>query len=89
MNPTEHVYDSTSETGYNVLVGGSEYYNPLAEVMLKQADNVDKWLKADATVKLNLPAGFSTQATLWLGRSPVSADTLYVRVTQNLFKWKL
>ena len=35
MNPTEHVYDSTSETGYNVLVGGSEYYNPLAEVMLK------------------------------------------------------
>ena len=64
MNPTEHVYDSTSETGYNVLVGGSEYYNPLAEVMLKQADNVDKWLKADATVKLNLPAGFSAQATL-------------------------
>ena len=57
-------YDSTSETGYNVLVGGSEYYNPLAEVMLKQADNVDKWLKADATVKLNLPAGFSAQATL-------------------------
>ena len=64
MNPTEHVYDSTSETGYNVLVGGSEYYNPLAEVMLKQTDNVDKWLKADATVKLNLPAGFSAQATL-------------------------
>ena len=26
--------------------------------------NVDKWLKADATVKLNLPAGFSAQATL-------------------------
>lgn len=64
MNPTEHVYDSTSETGYNVLVGGSEYYNPLAEVMLKQTDNIDKWLKADATVKLNLPAGFSAQATL-------------------------
>lgn len=63
MNPTELVYDDTSETGYNVLVGGGEYFNPLAEVMLKQVDNTDKWLKADATTKLNLPAGFSAQAT--------------------------
>lgn len=63
MNPTEPVYDSTSETGYNVLVGGTEYYNPLAEIKLKQVDNTDKWLKADATVKLNLPAGFNMQTT--------------------------
>ena len=73
MNPTEHVYDSTSETGYNVLVGGSEYYNPLAEVMLK-AQFASRILGTSHS---------------WLGRSPVSADTLYVRVTQNLFKWKL
>lgn len=64
MNPTEPVYDSSSETGYNVLVGGSEYYNPVAEAMLKQVDNIDKWQKADATVKLNLPAGFYAQTTL-------------------------
>lgn len=64
MNPTEPAYDSDSETGYNVLTGGEEYYNPLAEIMLKQIDNEDKWLKADATMKVNLPAGFSIQATL-------------------------
>lgn len=70
MNPTEPVYDETSETGYNVLIGGSEYYNPVAEVMLKQADNVDKWLKADATVRINLPAGFYASATLgWEDRN--------------------
>lgn len=69
MNPTEHVYDNTSETGYNVLVGGSEYYNPVAEVMLKQVDNIDKWQKADATVRLNLPAGFFALTTLgWENR---------------------
>lgn len=64
MNPTEFLYDSTNDTGYNVLTGSSDYYNPVAEIMLKQNDNIYKWLKTDATVKLNLPAGFSAQVTL-------------------------
>ena len=52
MNPTIPAYDSTSDTGYNVLTGGDDWYNPLAEVKLKQDANIDKWIQADATLKV-------------------------------------
>ncbi len=63
MNPTIPAYDSTSDTGYNVLTGGDDWYNPLAEVKLKQDANIDKWIQADATLKVNLPYGLFAQGT--------------------------
>lgn len=69
LNPTLSPYDPSSESGYNVLTGGTDYFNPVADIMLRQNEGIDKWLSADATVKLNLPAGFSAQATVgWQDR---------------------
>ncbi len=64
LNPTQTPYDATQSHGYNVWTGGWEYYNPVADVMLQQNDGKDKWLVADATLKLNLLPYLNTQATL-------------------------
>lgn len=64
MNPTEPVKDPDSSSGWNVLTGSNDYYNPVAEIMLKQVDNIDKWISADGVIKLNLPLGFSLSATM-------------------------
>lgn len=64
MNPTEPVKDPKSSSGWNVLTGSNDYYNPVAEIMLRQVDNIDKWISADGVVRLNLPSGFSLSATM-------------------------
>jgi TonB-linked outer membrane protein, SusC/RagA family len=64
LNPTETPYDATSQTGYNVWTGGWEYFNPVADVMLRQDKGKDKWLLADATLKLNFTQELSAQATI-------------------------
>lgn len=64
MNPTEHIYDTESESGYNVITGGSDYYNPVADIMLRQNDKIDTWILADANIRLNLPYGFSGQVSM-------------------------
>lgn len=64
LNPTQTPYDNTKPHGYNVWKGGWEYYNPLADIMLQENDGKDKWLVADATVKINLLSYLSTQATI-------------------------
>lgn len=69
MNPSEPIYDPEDPSGYNVIIGGDYYFNPVADVNLKQRDKVDKWILADANVKLKLPLGFSAQATVgWQDR---------------------
>lgn len=69
MNPTEAIYDPQSLSGYNVITGGSDYYNPVADIMLKKADKIDKWMLVDASVRLNLPLGFSGNVTMgWQDR---------------------
>ena len=64
MNPTEHIYDPDNESGYNVITGGSDYYNPVADIMLRQNDKIDTWILADANIRLNLPYGFSGQVSM-------------------------
>ncbi|WP_220392914.1 SusC/RagA family TonB-linked outer membrane protein [Chitinophaga lutea] len=54
MNPTETPYDATDVTGYNVLTGGYDYFNPLAEVKLRKDEGQFKYLLASTTLKLNL-----------------------------------
>lgn len=64
MNPTMSIYDETSDSGYNILIGGGNYLlNPVAEIELKQADKIDKWILADVAAKLILPYGFSINTT--------------------------
>ena len=64
LNPTISAYDADSQTGYNVLTGGWEEWNPVADINLKKLQGLDRWLKADATFKLNLLPGLSAQGTI-------------------------
>lgn len=59
LNPTISPYSDVNESGYNVLTGGNDTWNPLADVMLKDISRTEQWISADATVKFNLPYGFS------------------------------
>ncbi len=75
LNPTLPIYDENNPSGYNVLTGDSYAFNPVADLMLKQRDKLDKWLNADMTLKLNLPYGLSASVTAgWQDRQ---AETTY------------
>lgn len=64
LNPTQTPYDSSKPHGYNVWTGGWEYYNPVADIMLRQNNGEDKWLLADATARLNLTSYLNTSVTV-------------------------
>lgn len=64
LNPTISPYDPNSRTGYNVLTGGWEEWNPVADINLKKLKGIDRWLKADATFKVNILSELSAQATI-------------------------
>ncbi|WP_198315539.1 SusC/RagA family TonB-linked outer membrane protein [Chitinophaga tropicalis] len=54
MNPTETPYNANDVTGYNIPVGGYDYFNPLAEVKLRKDQAQYKYLLASSTLKINL-----------------------------------
>lgn len=55
LNPTIAVFDPESDSGYNVTdnIAGKDF-NPVADIMLRERGGTDKWLLADATLKVNL-----------------------------------
>lgn len=63
LNPTLDAFDPESRSGYNLKDFKGSEFNPLADVMLRQRDATDKWLLADATLKVNLTSDLSVQAT--------------------------
>lgn len=76
LNPTISPYSSENETGYNVLTGGNDTFNPVADIMLKQIDRVEQWMSADAMLKINLPWSLSLQTTFgWQNKN--RQDTSY------------
>src|SRR5690606_38330624 len=64
LNPTETPYDPSDVTGYNVLTGGYDYWNPVAEVMLRTDQRQYRYLLANTTLKLNLNEYLNTTATV-------------------------
>ncbi|WP_156308849.1 SusC/RagA family TonB-linked outer membrane protein [Sphingobacterium endophyticum] len=64
LNPTETPYNADDITGYNVLTGGYDYWNPVAEVMLRDDRRQYRYLLANSTLKLNLTEHLSTSATV-------------------------
>ena len=77
LNPTISPYSEDNETGYNVLTGGNDIYNPVADVMLKQNDRVEQWMSADASFKLNLPHDIKLQATVgWQNKNQQNTQYL-------------
>jgi TonB-linked SusC/RagA family outer membrane protein len=62
LDPTISPYDPSDPTGYNVLTGGYNTWNPLAEVMLRKKQNQYRYLLANATLKVNLTKDLYTTA---------------------------
>ena len=65
LNPTIPVMNPNDPRQYNVNtigVGGTTW-NPVADIKLKDYIGIDKWLQADATLKINLMEGLSVQST--------------------------
>lgn len=54
MNPTETPYDANDVTGYKILLGGFDYFNPVAEVKLRKDLGEYKNLLASSTLKINI-----------------------------------
>ena len=54
LNPTLSPYDPDSPTGFNVWTGGWEYYNPVADIRLRDDLGYNDNFLGDVTLKLNL-----------------------------------
>lgn len=54
LNPTQTPYDPESPTGYNVWTGGFDYYNPVADVMLRKDERDYTYLLNNTTLVLNV-----------------------------------
>lgn len=64
LNPTETPYDENHVSGYNILVGGYDYWNPVAEVMLQENQAQYNYLLANTTLKININENLNTSATV-------------------------
>ena len=63
LNPTETPFNTNDVTGYNVLVGGYDYWNPVAEVALRKDQRQYRYLLANSTLKVNLTKDLFATAT--------------------------
>lgn len=64
LNPTIPVYDPTNPTGYNVLTGGHEQWNPVADIRLRTDTRDYRNLMASLTARLNITDELSTSFTM-------------------------
>ena len=64
LNPTEKLYNPDDITGYNIIKGGWDAFNPVAEVRLQKNKNQFKYLLASTTLKINLTQDLNTSAML-------------------------
>lgn len=81
LNPTETPYDINDVSGFNVLVGGYDYWNPVAEVKLRSDLKQFKYLLANSTLKLNLTEHLTTSATIGVKNN--SEHGTYYRSAQH------
>ncbi len=73
LNPTIPIYYDGDPTGYNHLLANyynnvdmgmsTDFWNPIADINLKDNKGIDQWLQTDATLKLNLTSNLSVQGT--------------------------
>lgn len=81
LNPTETPYNVNDVSGFNVLVGGYDYWNPVAEVKLRSDLKQFKYLLANSTLKLNLTEHLTTSATIGVKNN--SEHGTYYRSAQH------
>lgn len=61
LNPTRTPYDSNTIHGYNVWQGGFDYYNPVADIRLRDNHTDYNRFLGDLTFKINLSKNFNSQ----------------------------
>ncbi|MBD1433547.1 SusC/RagA family TonB-linked outer membrane protein [Sphingobacterium sp. DN00404] len=64
LNPTISAYNPDDISGFNVIEGGYNQWNPLAEVMLRNHDRQYRYLLANSTLKVNFTPSFYGTATV-------------------------
>lgn len=64
LNPTFALYDETNPTGYNVLLGGHEQWNPVADIMLRNDTRDYRNLMASLSARLQITDDLSTTFTM-------------------------
>ncbi len=64
LNPTLTPYDETQPNGLNVWTGGWDYYNPVADIRLRDDTGTNYDFLGDVTLKLNLTQNLTTQAMI-------------------------
>ncbi|MDR0538027.1 MAG: TonB-dependent receptor [Tannerellaceae bacterium] len=54
-NPTQAVYDPSSQTGWNIwTTGDNTEMNEIGEAALKTDEGLDKWFRPDVAIKVNI-----------------------------------
>lgn len=64
INPTYPVYDETTPSGYNVIVGQAQMFNPVAEIKLASNALETNMILANSSLKLNITDFWSATATV-------------------------
>lgn len=81
LNPTETPYDPTNPTGYHVWIGGYDYWNPVAEVMLRKNQSEYRNLLANSTLKVNITDDLYTSVMVGINNN--SEHPTFYRSTQH------
>lgn len=76
LNPTLSPYDETKTNGLNVWTGGWEYYNPVADIRLRDDQSQNIHFLGDISLKIKLSPQLSTQAMV-ATRSNQNRDIYY------------
>lgn len=85
LNPTIPVMDPTNSKKYNSSIGiGGSTHNPVADIEQTDYKGLDKWLQADATIKINIWDGLAVQGTMGIDHRDYQLTQYYHQNHQNM-----
>ncbi len=85
LNPTIPVMDPTNSKKYNSSIGiGGSTHNPVADIEQTDYKGLDKWLQADATLKINIWDGLAVQGTMGIDHRDYQLTQYYHQNHQNM-----
>ena len=85
LNPTIPVMDPANSKKYNSSIGiGGSTHNPVADIEQTDYKGLDKWLQADATLKINIWDGLAVQGTMGIDHRDYQLTQYYHQNHQNM-----
>lgn len=87
LNPTIPVMSPTNPSQYNNTLGvGGSSWNPVADIEQQDYKGIDKWLQADATLKINIWDGLSVQGTMGIDHRQYQLTRYYHADHHNMIE---